>query len=78
MSVQEKIVPDDTAKSETAAPVAASEERTEDPIGAMFAGFGEFCETPMGKMALLGSKLLLFNVFLWGPIIALGYMIFFW
>jgi len=78
MSVQEKIVAEEAAAAETAAPVASPQTRTEDPIGAMFAGFGEFCETPVGKLALLGSKVLLFNVFLWGPIAALGYMIFFW
>lgn len=77
MSVQEKIVAHETS-AETATPVEAAPTGTEDPIGAMFAGFGEFCETPMGKMALIGSKVLLFNVFLWGPIAALGYMIFFW
>ncbi|MEO0681669.1 MAG: hypothetical protein AAF192_14785 [Pseudomonadota bacterium] len=78
MSVQEKI--EGAAAAETASPVTAPDPRAPgaDPIAAMFAGFGEFCESPLGKIALLGSKVLLFNVFLWGPIAALGYMIFFW
>ena len=71
---------DDTPKTstETAVPVEGGVMPAEDPIATIFAGFGEFTDSGIGKLALVGCKLLLFNVFLWGPIAARGYMIFFW
>ncbi|MEM1313501.1 MAG: hypothetical protein AAGI51_03035 [Pseudomonadota bacterium] len=77
MSVQEKIVADETSV-ETAAPVTSGPASAKGSTGAMLAGAGDFTETGVGKAALIGSKVLLFNVLVWGPVAALGYMIFFW
>ncbi|MEM6439208.1 MAG: hypothetical protein AAF763_05865 [Pseudomonadota bacterium] len=74
--------PAETTSTETAIPVEAGPATVkQDPIGAVFGRFGGFdsmTESGLGRLALIGSKVLLFNVFFWGPIAALGYMLLFW
>jgi len=45
-------------------------------LGVAISGFQEFTESGLGRLALTGCKVLLFNFALFAPIVALGWLLF--